>query len=280
MKVIVTGASGFVGHRVVNELLRRGIKTCAVSRHPLEFSDSIVVDNYMDTPRGDILIHLADNSNRAQVNERGVSHAVEARELAKRLISNGYQRIVFASSVVVYGDKCSKLHKPIDAVLANDIYSQSKLEREELFVNYNGVIARLSNLYGAGMSPENVISKIIKQVPRGGGIKVWNDKPIRDFLWIDDAVDALVEMALGKSKGIFNVASGRAVSVKELVKTVSMASGVDKPSTLHITKPCDEYSAIMLDISDTVNSFGWIPKITLEDGIRSLLDNKNKMRVK
>ena len=46
MKVIVTGASGFVGHRVVKELLRRGVKTCAVARHPVEFPDSLVVDNY------------------------------------------------------------------------------------------------------------------------------------------------------------------------------------------------------------------------------------------
>ena len=90
MKAIVTGASGFVGHRVVKELLRRGVKACAVARHPVEFPDSLVVDNYLDTPGGDVLIHLAENPNRAQVNEVGSAYAAEANVLANALVSKGY----------------------------------------------------------------------------------------------------------------------------------------------------------------------------------------------
>ncbi len=278
MKVIVTGASGFVGHRVVKELLRRGVKTCAVARHPVEFPDSVVVDNYFDTPSGDVLIHLAENPNRAQVNKIGSAYLSEAGALANSLVSKGYQRIVFASSAVVYGDKDKRRHKPIDPVLATDVYSQSKLECEMLFDKNNGVIARISNLYGVGMSTENVFSKIIQQVRCAGEVKVWNDKPIRDFLWVDDAVDALVEMALGKAKGIYNVASGRAVSIGELIDATLLSSGVDKQYTRTLTKSAEAYSAIFLDISDTFDSFGWAPKMKLEDGIKRLLNNKMRIQ--
>jgi len=279
MKIIVTGASGFVGHRVVTELLRRGIETCAVSRRSVDFIDSLIVDNYLDTPSGDILIHLADNPNRAQVNEIGISYAAEAKDVANGLISKAYQRIIFASSVVVYGDKAKKPHKPTDAALAYDIYAQSKLEREELFCQSNGVIARLSNVYGVGMSSQNVLSKVIDQLTSGDEINVWNDKPIRDFLWVDDAVDALVEMALGKAEGIYNVGSGKAVSIKELVKTVLKVADVDNEYALAVTKPSDEFSSITLDVTDTCNSFGWMPKVTLEAGIRHLLKNTDRVRV-
>tara|TARA_B100000780_G_scaffold170520_1_gene119391 strand:+ start:5360 stop:6196 length:837 start_codon:yes stop_codon:yes gene_type:complete len=278
VKVIVTGASGFVGHRVVKELLRRGVKTCAVARHPVEFPDSVVVDNYFDTPSGDVLIHLAENPNRAQVNKIGSAYLSEAGALANSLVSKGYQRIVFASSAVVYGDKDKRRHKPIDPVLATDVYSQSKLECEMLFDKNNGVIARISNLYGVGMSTENVFSKIIQQVRCAGEVKVWNDKPIRDFLWVDDAVDALVEMALGKAKGIYNVASGRAVSIGELIDATLLSSGVDKQYTRTLTKSAEAYSAIFLDISDTFDSFGWAPKMKLEDGIKRLLNNKMRIQ--
>ena len=278
MKVIVTGASGFVGHRVVKELLRRGVKTCAVARHPVEFPDSVVVDNYFDTPSGDVLIHLAENPNRAQVNEIGSAYLCEAGALANSLVSKGYQRIVFASSAVVYGDKDKRRHKPMDPVLATDVYSQSKLECEMLFDKNNGVIARISNLYGVGMSTENVFSKIIQQVRCAGEVKVWNDKPIRDFLWVDDAVDALVEMALGRAKGIYNVASGRAVSIGELIDADLLSSGVDKQYTRTLTKSADAYSAIFLDISDTFDSFGWAPKMKLEDGIKRLLNNEMRIQ--
>jgi len=274
VKVIVTGASGFVGHRVVKELLRRGVKTCAVARHPVEFPDSLVVDNYFDTPSGDVLIHLADNPNRAQVNEIGSAYLSGVGALANSLVSKGYQRIVYASSAVVYGDKDKRRHKPIDPVLATDVYSQSKLECEMLFNKNNGVIARISNLYGVGMSTENVVSKIIQQVRCAGEVKVWNDKPIRDFLWVDDAVNALVEMALGKVKGIYNVASGRSVSIGELIDAALLSSGVDKQYTRTLTKSTDAYSAIFLDISDTFDSFGWAPKMKLEDGIKRLLNNE------
>lgn len=278
MKVIVTGASGFVGHRVVRELLRRGVKTCAVARHPIEFPDSLVVGNYFDTPSGDILIHLAENPNRAQVNEIGSAYLSGAGALANSLVSKGYQRIVYASSAVVYGDKDKRWHKPNDPVLATDVYSRSKLECEMLFDKNNGVIARISNLYGVGMSTENVFSKIIQQVRCAGEVKVWNDKPIRDFLWVDDAVDALVEMALGKAKGIYNVASGRAVSIGELIDAALLSSGVDKQYARTLTKSADAYSAIFLDISDTFDSFGWAPKMKLEDGIKRLLNSDMRIQ--
>ena len=99
-----------------------------------------------------------------------------------------------------------------------------------------------------------MFSKIIQQVRCAGEVKVWNDKPIRDFLWVDDAVDALVEMALGEAKGIYNVASGRAVSIGELIDAALLSSGVDKQYIPTLTKSTDAYSAIFLDISDTFDS--------------------------
>ena len=275
MKIVVTGASGFLGNRVVEKLIDLGVEVCAVARQPLKFPDSIVVDNYLDTPKGDILIHLAESSDRAHINKKGSAYLIDSTTLVKALISRGFGRTIYASSSVVYGDKSTKAHKPSGLVVGNDFYSQSKLECEKLFTKHNGVIARFSNLYGVGMSTGNVISTIIDQVLNTDEVKVWNDSPIRDFLWIDDAVNALVKMALGKSEGIYNIASGRAVSIKELAQTVIKASTIDKEFTFIITKPSEECSSVILDISDTFNSFGWVPKMKLEDGIRQLLNNKN-----
>jgi len=274
MKIIVTGASGFVGNHVVNELLKRGIDTCAVARRPVKFTNSLIVDSYFDTPVGDILIHLAENPNRAQVNRLGNDYAIEKKAIVESLILKGFKRIVFVSSVSVYGDKSQKSWKPVDRVLSGDIYSQSKLNCELLVQRHNGVIARMSNLYGFGMSPDNVLSKIISQMPCGNEITIWNGRPVRDFLWIDDAVNALVEMALGQEKGIYNVASGKAISIYELTEMVLKQSGNEKSCNINVTKPIKEESSIRLDILDTFNAFDWEPEMKLKDGINLLLNHK------
>lgn len=273
MKVIVTGGSGFLGGRTVEKLLERGIEVCAVARRPLKFSGSLVVENYFDTPSGDILIHLAENSDRGQVNKIGDAYITHTADVAKSLLSKGFRRVIFASSASVYGDKSRNAHKPSDPVWGDDIYSQSKIECEKLFQKNKGVIARFSNLYGVGMPTNNVVTKIISQILSTNEVKVWNDSSIRDFLWIDDAADALVEMALGEAQGIYNVASGRSVSIKEFIKIAFLVSDVRNTRISASTKSDQPLSTILLDISETFNSFGWVPKIKLEDGIRQLLDS-------
>ena len=277
MTIIVTGASGFIGHKVMEELLRRGLNACAVSRKPVKFKNSLIVDDYLQTPSGDILIHLADNPNRIKVNQIGDNYLNEAKFLASKLILKDYKRIFFASSAVVYGDNDERPHKPKDEVFASDIYSRSKLECEELFLTHNNsVIARFSNLYGFGMSAENVVTKIINQLVSSNQIRIWNDKPIRDFLWIDDAVNAIIEMALGTSKGVYNVAAGRSTSIHELINTAIKVSNNYSHFNIKVTQPSDKNSSILLDISDTIDSFNWLPNVKLEDGIKLLLNKKTR----
>lgn len=276
MKVIVTGASGFIGSRLVQELLKRGIHTIPVSRKPINFPNSFIVDNYYDTPDGDILIHLAENSNRYSVNKIGRPYLIEMKNLIDHLISKDYQRIVYASSVSVYNDQLKDLLKPHDPVDIRDTYSQSKINCEHIIKKTNGVIARISNLYGHGMSENNVISTIIKQI-HSGKIDILDDKPIRDFLWIEDAVNALIKIALGRATGIFNVASGEAVSINELIAKILNKSGIDKKVKILVSKPNKIVSIIKPDILDTFTSFGWKPKMKLENGINELL-NKGIIR--
>ena len=128
------------------------------------------------------------------------------------------------------------------------------------------------------MSAGNVVSTIIDQVLNTNEVKVWNDAPIRDFLWIDDAAHALVEMALGKADGIYNVASGNAVSIREFINIALMVSGVDKDYYLTVAKSEQAFSAISLDISSTLESFDWEPKMKLDDGIRQLLNNEVRIQ--
>lgn len=278
MKIVVTGASGFLGNKLVNELNKRNFETCAVSRKATHFKNSCIVKSYMDTPGGDVLIHLAEDSNRLKVNKMGKAYLDSNLALAKALVKKDFKRIVYASSVVLYGDKSSKPYKPGDAVEASDIYSETKMQCERFYKKYNAVIARFSNVYGDGMSSDNVVTKILNQINITNDVFIWDDKPIRDFLHVNDGIEALIKMATGSKNGIYNVASGKSISIRELFDIVSIATNNDKEYNLFVTNPSEISSNIMIDISDTVDSFSWNPKIKLEHGIKELLMKQREMR--
>lgn len=266
MKIVVTGASGFIGKHLINKLLSMNVETCGVSRQPINFYNAVNVKSYYDTPAGDILIHLAENSNRTKENETNQSTTI-----IKHLSSKGFKRIIYVSSVAVYGDKSLKPHKPGEKVFPYDNYSKYKIACEKLISEKEGVVARMSNIYGPGMSKNNVFSNIIRQISPNKNMKIWSDKPIRDFLWVEDAVDALVKMALGSEIGIFNVASGRAVSIKELIHIIVNTYGLKGNYSVELTKKIDKQSTIAVDISKTCEIFEWMPKKKLEEGIKELL---------
>ena len=127
---------------------------------------------------------------------------------------------------------------------------------------------------------KDFITKLIKYVPYRLIRGLFNfspkfiKKPIRDFLWIEDAVNALIKIALGKATGIFNVASGEAVSINELISKILNKSGIDKKVKILVSKPNKIVSIIKPDILDTFTSFGWKPKMKLENGINELLNKK------
>jgi len=271
MQVVVTGASGFLGSHLVTALLNEAISVVPVSRRSIELENAVRVEDYSDTPLGDVLIHLAENPNRKAVNGSSSHLDAEAHKLLGKLLSKGYKRVVYVSSAVVYGDAGKYPISNAAPVVCSDTYANSKIACELLVKETEGVVARMSNIYGQGMSLDNVMSTILNQIPCHGRLRIWDDKPVRDFLWVEDAVGALVKMALGTHVGTYNVGSGMAVSIGELARMIISLSH-SNGCRLEVTSATDRLSYNVLDISETTKYFGWFPGVQLAEGIKILLD--------
>jgi UDP-glucose 4-epimerase len=267
-KIIVTGASGFLGRALMDCLRERGLPALGVSRR--YFLNTHQVLRYEDTPPGNVLVHLAEASDRTYVQAHAPHYEQQALALLKALQIKGFSRIIYASSAVVYGDQSQSPRKVSDAVYETDAYTRLKLASERLVLKKNGVAVRLANLYGPGMAETNVVSTILRQLPQGGPIRVFDDSPTRDFLWVEDAARALADMAVGKICGLFNVGSGKAISINELaarVLAVAGQTGRKVESTTHTKR----LSSLLVDIERTQAVFGWRPAVTLTQGIATLL---------
>ena len=272
MKIVVTGASGFVGRHLVHCLALRGVKVIAVSRRNLP--GTIQVRSYEDTPQGDVLIHIGEVSDRIFAQENAPHYELQALKTLESLLAKGFSRVIYSSSAVLYGDQGFVPRNVDDPIYETDAYTRLKNASEQLVLSHKGVVARLSNIYGIGMSDKNVLSTILRQLRNEGPIRIIDNGPVRDFLWVEDAVYGLADMAIGTAYGIFNLGSGKGVSIKDLVLEVLSAAGQigRKVESNQITK---KQSTLILNIMETQRCFGWYPTVSLKEGVTILVNDNS-----
>lgn len=269
MKIVVTGASGFLGGRLAQCLRARGTETMLVSRRSMLGTQRVA--NYGETPAGDILVHLAQENDRAHAEAEGEAGLARALADLTALIAKPYVRIVYVSSAVLYGDAVCVPRRVTEKVTASGIYGRIKLESERLVLaSGRGVVARLANLYGPGMSGTNVLSTILSQIPGVGPVRVMDDAPVRDFLWADDAAAALHAMITGDGKGIYNVGTGIGTSVAELARLALAVAGQPERPVM-ATHRSARVSCLFLDIDATIETWNWRPTVALCEGLSRLM---------
>ncbi len=272
-KIVVTGASGFLGSATVAALERRGIAVVAVSRK--EGPRIHRVRTYSDSPGGDVLIHLAEDADRARVNLDGASRLDEARETLRRLLAKHFARIIYASSAVLYGDAARQAHTPNDPVEVTDSYAMMKYDSERMVLEAGGgIVARLSNIYGPGMGNATVMERILTQLDQEGPVRLLDASPIRDFLWIEDAAEGLCDLAVsGVESGVFNIGTGIGTSVGELARLALAAAG-QRERPVVSTAQAARVSILVIDPSETTRACGWSPRTPVLSGVATLVASR------
>lgn len=266
MLFVITGASGFLGGAIFRQLTAEGFDCLGVSR--ADFPGLHRVASYADTPAGECLIHCAETNDRSLANA-GEALEEAARHTLSALLTKGFRHVVYASSAVLYGDRWTTPRKVNDPVTVTDTYTRIKRMSEISVLEHGGSVVRLANLYGPGMAATNVLSHILNQLGQDRTITMHALDPVRDFLWIDDAVSALSILSEQQIAGVFNVGSGQGISIGELVGLAQRAAGTHQ--SVSGSRTLDQPSHLVLDITATRQHLGWAPQTLLEVGVRKLM---------
>jgi nucleoside-diphosphate-sugar epimerase len=253
--ILVTGAAGFLGRAVIEQLALMGRPATGIARRALPGVQQ--VSDYAEAPAASVIIHLAEEADRAVANRLGDAYADAAARIMCSLVSRA-GRVVYASSGTVYGDGNESPCTPATPVLASDTYSQSKLRNESLVRDAGGTVLRLANLYGSGMSSTNVVSDIARQLGSAGPLRVRDDTPVRDFLRVEDAARAIALAAMSGGTGTFNVGSGTGFSIRELAGIALLATG-QLEREIVASQSSSRRSINILDVDDTQRCLGWAP---------------------
>ena len=220
------------------------------------------------------MVHLAENNNEDLIRSFGNSFITINKKNINSLIKKNWEHIVYLSSALVYDFESPKYGNGdnLDIIKPNSIYQKSKIECEKIILDNGGTVLRMTNIYGPGMSANNIFSDIFKQLEGDGPIILRSLKASRDFLWIDDAVQAILVASKKKKNGIYNIASGKTTCISRLLEIIltienkSHREIIEKNSTIHTSK-------VKLNIEKTKKELGWKPVTLLETGIKKLLSN-------
>lgn len=186
-------------------------------------------------------------------------------------------KILFNSSYA-YGEPD---YLPIDEthpLKSSNPYGLSKLLAEQICKLYKEnyglkvTIFRPFNVYGPGQDEIFLIPEIIKQALSDDKkiIKINDLKPKRDYLYIDDLIDALLMSIEGKDD-IYNVGGGYSLSVEDIIKIIIQHSGGQKKYLSRNIRRDHEIDNVVADISKIQKEFNWRPKITFEEGIKKYI---------
>jgi UDP-glucose 4-epimerase len=196
----------------------------------------------------------------------------------------GVRRVVFVSSGAVYGEQSQQPLNEAQPPDPRSPYAVSKLSAE-YYVRTIGILwglesvaLRVFNAYGPGQplpaAHAPVIPRFLRQAQQGGSLVVHGDgSQTRDYIYVDDVVEALVAAATAQSidRRVINVGSGQETSVRALARLVSEATGrtVD---VLYSKAENGGVSRMCADISLALDKLGFQPKVTLAHGLRQTLE--------
>jgi ADP-L-glycero-D-manno-heptose 6-epimerase len=278
VRIVVTGANGFVGSRIVERLVREGRHVVAVGRG-IARRDCEVVDERFDrcdwSRLGpcDALLHFAAINDTSVADEAELQRVnVDAALTTLEAAAAGCRRIVYASTLHVYGHAPAPLAAGRSRPEPVTAYGRSKLalEREAAaFAAHRGVGCvglRLANVYGPGEGHKGRMASQVLQIARQmreGDPEIFAPgTQVRDFVHVDDvaaAAVAAVRLADAPGHRLLDCGSGLGTSFNELVSLLNAALGL-KRQPRYIPEPAGYLRHVVLDVADTVARLDWHPR--------------------
>jgi len=307
MNFLITGAAGFLGSALAEELAREGHQVRALDN--LSTGNPQVLSPDVHFTRGDVndrpklwtllqevdcVYHLAARVSvpesvlyPREYNAVNVGGTVSLMEAMRDV---GVRRVILASSGAVYGDQAEQPLKENAIPDPRSPYAVSKVSAEH-YVRTIGklwgmdtVCLRIFNAFGPGQhlppSHPPVVPHFLRQALRGGTLVAHGDgEQTRDYVFVDDVVRAMVAAATAPTVNglVINVGSGTEISIRELIRKVGEVVDRDVDALFN-TATSGGVSRMRADLTLAEQKLNYKPSITLEEGLRLTLQRDERFR--
>jgi len=282
--VLVTGASGFIGTMLAASLEGAGHRVIRLSSADGAIDDPATLRRFEGTGVSRVF-HLAgktyvpdswsDPVAFCRVNALGVANALEFCRAAGIPVTY--------VSAYLYGQPDALPIREDAPVRPNNPYALSKFLGEKVCEFYASVhrlpvtVIRPFNIYGPGQALHFLVPTILHQALHDDTISVQDLRPKRDYVFVEDLVEALL-LTMDRAEGydVYNVGSGASLSVREIIDTIQSIAGTSKRVVSAEVRRMHEIDDVVADTSRARSRLNWRPRHSFEQGIRKMLQTAGR----
>jgi nucleoside-diphosphate-sugar epimerase len=292
-RIVVTGASGFIGSRCLPLLEQKGYEIHAFSTRPRSNADNSLtcwhtIDLFDQKRLHDLmaelgpshLLHLAWYLEPGKwVNSPKNYRWVQASlDLLLAFLDSGGRRAAMAGSCAEYDWRYSFCKEGLTPLNPNTVYGTCKQSLQQIFdsiintMDISGVWGRIFFLYGPHEHPARLVSSVIRSILLDRSADCSHGNQMRDFLYVKDVADAFVALLESNITGPVNIASGQPFPLKEIIYKI--AEKLNRPDLVRLgalETPADDPDLLAGDTNRLFNEVGWQPKYNLDRGLEETI---------
>lgn len=298
-KVLVTGASGFIGHHCLEPLLKRGYEVHAVTREPISGHAQDITrhraahdrdvtwhradlmhdsSRLLQTVRPTHLLHLAWYVAPGKLISAAENFAWVTASMEMLRHFDG-ERVLICGSGYEYDWAYGYCSERLTPLVPNTAYGACKHALQvmaESMAQQNGqsfAWGRVFFVYGPREHPDRLVSSVIRSVLKGESAKCSHGRQIRDYMHVQDVADGLVSVLDSTLEGAVNVCSGQAATLRDIV--VAIGESVRRPALIElgaIPARANDTPLVVGDNSRLKTETCWQQQFDLESGLRHTID--------
>jgi len=281
-KILITGATGFIGSHLFDLLLSEGFDVCGISNtrtkkyiSKIPLHDKNTLNSYFKKNNFDVVIHLAsiiDDKDSLKILHNNYSCTMNILETC---VKNNVPNFIFTSSHAVYG-KTNYL--PIDekhSTNPQSAYGITKLIEENLcrffqnHFNLNTIILRITSVYGENQDKKKLIPNLILNGEKIILHKYKNGFQIMDMIHVNDVCNSILCCLKNKkNSAVYNIATGVPITVKEIAENVQKINH----SKIIIKNLVHKTNHFTYDTTKAKQNLKFTSKVNFEKNFQTLFD--------
>jgi nucleoside-diphosphate-sugar epimerase len=287
-KILLTGATGFIGRHCLPFLSARGYEVHAVSTmdshdgnsdihwHKVNLLNSIQLQNLVADVMPSHLLHFAWYAvpGKYWTSLENIRWVQSSLELLQAFVVNGGYRAVMAGTCAEYDWRFGYCSEKVTPLAPTTLYGNCKHSLQimlDSFSKQTGLSTawgRIFFLYGPYEHQNRLTSSVIRSLLMGEPTYCSHGNQIRDYLYVKDVADAFVALLESDVEGPVNIASGRPVSLKDIIGKISYKiMNKDFIQFGAVPVSSDDPTLLVADVHRLTKEVDWTPKYNLDQGL-------------